>query len=94
MLPNVCFIVDSPSCIKDFLIVIEQQEADLIKKQKEERRALREKKALQKANKLANLPGDGEGDHEPRTSPTVRFLLYALSFLLLVFMISSLSPGR
>ena len=57
LLPNVCFIVDSPSCIKDFLIVIEQQEADLIKKQKEERRALREKKALQKANKLANLPG-------------------------------------
>ena len=44
LLPNICFIDDFPSCIKDFLIVIEQQEANLIKKQKEERRALREKK--------------------------------------------------
>jgi hypothetical protein len=71
------------------LLVLEQQEADLIKTQKQERRALREKKALQKANKQANIPSDGEGDYEPRTSPTVGFCYFASSFILLT--ISSLS---
>ena len=50
---------------------MEQQEADLLKAQKEERHALREKKALQKAKQLANLPSDGEGDYVPRETPTV-----------------------
>ena len=66
--------VYSSSNFKNFWIVLEQQEADLLKAQKEERRALREKKALQKANQEANLPSDGEGDYEPRASPTVCFL--------------------
>ena len=50
---NVSFIVHSPSDFKIFLTVLEQQEAELIKTQKQERRALREKKALQKAGQFA-----------------------------------------
>jgi hypothetical protein len=53
---------------------LEQHEADLLKTQKEERRALREKKAFQKANQQADLPSDGEGVYEPRKTPTVIFL--------------------
>jgi hypothetical protein len=56
----------------DYLIVLEQQEADLLKAQKEERRALRAKKALQKANQQ-DLPSDGEGEYVPRASSTVSF---------------------
>jgi hypothetical protein len=62
------------------LLVLEQQEADFIKTQKQERRALRDKKALQKANKQANLPSDGEGDYEPRTSPKIGFCLICIIF--------------
>jgi hypothetical protein len=58
---------------KNFLIVLKQQEADLLKAQKAERRALREKKALQKANQLAEFASDGEGEYEARNSPTVCF---------------------
>jgi hypothetical protein len=56
---------------QSFLKGLEEQEADLLKAQKEERRVLREKKALQKANQRANLPSDGEGDYVPREIPTV-----------------------
>jgi hypothetical protein len=56
---------------KDFLIVLEQQEADLLKAQKEARRALRKKKELQKAKQSANVPSDGEGEYTPRPIPTV-----------------------
>jgi hypothetical protein len=58
---------------KIILIVSEQHEADLLKAQKAERRALREKKAFQKANQQADLPSDGEGVYEPRQTPTVIF---------------------
>ena len=58
---------------KGFFIVMEQQEADLLRAQKEERRALREKKALQKANQQADLPSDGEGEYVPRATPNVSF---------------------
>jgi hypothetical protein len=97
LLPNVSLIVYSrysPSYSKEFFLVLEQQEADFIKTQKQERRALRDKKAVQKANQLANIPSDGEGDYEPRTSPTVGFLLIYSSYLFLLLMTFSLSPGR
>ena len=44
---------------------MEQQEADLLKAQKAECCALREKKALQKAKQKEGLPSDGEGVYEP-----------------------------
>lgn len=65
------FILSSD--FKNFIIVLEKQEADLLKAQMEERRALRKKKALQKANQIANLPSDGEGNYEPRETATVGF---------------------
>jgi hypothetical protein len=67
------FILYSSLKFKNFLIVLKQQEADLLKAQKAERRALREKKALQKANQLAEFASDGEGEYEARNSPTVCF---------------------
>ena len=42
--------------------------------EKEERRTLREKKALQKANQQAGIEGDDE--FEPRASPIVRLLFF------------------
>jgi hypothetical protein len=65
-------------------IVLEQQEADLLKAQKEARRALREKKALQKANEQANLGSDNEGEYEPRPTPTV----CSLSFFFFPFLLT------
>ena len=70
---NVSFFLILSSYFKNFIIVLEKQEADLLKAQMEERRALRKKKALQKANQQANLHSDGEGDYEPRATPTVGF---------------------
>jgi hypothetical protein len=61
------------SAFLKILIGLEQQEAELLKAQKAERRALREKKALQKAHQRANLPSDGEGEYEPRENPMVGF---------------------
>ena len=59
--------------LKKNLVVLEQQEADLLRAQKAERRALRDKRAIQKANQLANVQSDGEGEYESRGSPTVCF---------------------
>jgi hypothetical protein len=67
------FILYSSLNIKNFLIVLKQQEANLLKAQKAERRALRKKKALQKANQLAEFTSDDEGEYEARNSPTVCF---------------------
>jgi hypothetical protein len=61
------------------LLVLEQQEADLLKAQKEARRALRKKKELQKANQMANLPSDGEGEYLPRPIPTVSSMFFFVS---------------
>jgi hypothetical protein len=54
-----------------FKIVLEQHDEELLRAQKEERRELRKKKALQKANQLAELSSDGEGEYEPRATPKV-----------------------
>jgi hypothetical protein len=66
------FIILSSKFFK-ILLVRDQQEADVLKAQKAERRAFREKKALQKANERVDMPSDGEGEYEPRDSPTVCF---------------------
>ena len=58
---------------KKNLVVLEQQEADLLRAQKAEHCALHEKRALQIANQLANVQSDGEGEYETRGSPTVCF---------------------
>ena len=68
-------VILSSNFLDFYLLVLEQQEADLLKAQKEECHALREKKAQQKANRLANLASDGEGEYEPRPSPIVSFQL-------------------
>lgn len=62
------------------VIVIEQQEASLLKAQKAERQALRKKKALQRAKQRAELPSDGEGEYEPRDTATVSFLYSFIYF--------------
>jgi hypothetical protein len=70
----------------NFLLVLEKREADLLKAQKAERRALREKKAVQKAKQLANLPSDGEGEYEHRESPKVCFFqIFYYSILILSY---------
>jgi hypothetical protein len=81
---DVSFFYILSSNFKSFLIGQEQHEANLLKAQKAERRALREKKALQKANQLADLASDGEGEYEARESPTVSYCWIYMSFLLIV----------
>ena len=54
-----------------FKIFLEQHDEELLRAQKEERRELRKKKVLQKANQLAELSSDGEGEYEPRATPKV-----------------------
>ena len=81
---NVSLLVIPSSKFKDLLIVLEKQEVDLLKAQKEERRALREKKALQKAKQQANLPSDGEGEYVARPTPTVCFFIIYIIFKFLI----------
>ena len=59
------FIILSSKFLK-ILLVWDQQEADVLKAQKAEHRASREKKTLQKANKQVDFPSEGEGEYEPQ----------------------------
>jgi hypothetical protein len=52
--------------------------------EKEERRTLREKKALQKANQQAGIEADDE--FEPRASPIVRLPFFPLSSTLITIL--------
>ena len=50
-------------------------EAEILKAEVEERRALRKKKALQRANEKAGKETDSEHEIEPRANPMASFII-------------------
>ena len=55
-----------------FLSTVEaQREKQKLKVDKEERRAIRNKNAVQKANQQAGIEAGSDGDFEPRDNPSV-----------------------
>ena len=62
--------------VEIFYTVEAQREAAKLKAEQEERRALRQKKALQKANQQAGIEPGSEEEFQPRANPSVRLLSF------------------
>ena len=57
-----------------------ERERAKMKADKEERRAIRKKKAIQKANQQAGIGTDSDDEFEPRANPSVSlFILMCIS---------------
>ena len=59
-----------------------KQEAEILKAEVEEHRALRKKKALQRANEKAGKETNSKDEFEPRANPTASFYYYYYSLFL------------
>jgi hypothetical protein len=58
-----------------------QREEALLKAEQEERRALRKKKAIQKANQQAGIETGSEDEFQPRDNPSVCLLSFFEPYL-------------
>jgi hypothetical protein len=70
--------------------VEEQREMAKLKADKEERRAIRKKKAIQKANQQADMDPGSDDDFEPRANPLVIPFYFNVSHILNFFCSSRL----
>jgi hypothetical protein len=64
--------------VEIYFTVDAQREAAKLKADQEERRALRKKKALQKANQQAGREPSSDEVFQPRTNPSVGFFFWSL----------------